>query len=77
MNKKIMNLKFEEKDIEDLKLILFDYVCKCKQMIANEELNESMQFHYNKQITKTREILAKIKTGELYNYDEEEIEILD
>lgn len=72
-----MNLKFEEDDVKELKLILFDYIYKCKQNLVNEELDERTQFTYNKQISKSKEFLAKIKTCELYNLDEEEIEILE
>lgn len=71
-----MNLKFEEKDVEDLKIILLDYICKCKQALMNEDFSERTQFAYNKQISKTKEFIAKIKTCELYNADDEKIEIL-
>ena len=72
-----MNLKFEEKDIKNLKLIIVCHIQNYQKKLFDNELSAEQKDMYSNEIIKAKMLLAKIKTCELYNLDEEEIEILE
>lgn len=76
MNKKIMNLKFEEKDIKNLKLVIITYIQNYQKKLFDNELNDEQRDMYSNEIIKAKMLLAKIRTCELYNCDDE-IEFLE